>query len=143
MYERSTRHYRYRHRSRWQARNDGTPGSGLYSVPIKLNRVPSAREAQLLVRHWDRPSQFITMHRPGVAQVSGSSLILTRTTIDEAKQYQRRLFGLLSMQPIETKRNCRQLMKPKQQITQPPPHDIVSMLTMSLRILSSKSVHPT
>jgi hypothetical protein len=68
-------------------RNDGSRGSGLYAVPIKLNRAPSPREAELLINHWDRPSQFTTMHRPGIARVSGSSLILTSTTIDEVSQY--------------------------------------------------------
>ena len=70
-----------------QPSNDGSPGSSLYEVPIKLNRTPSAREAQLLVHFWDHPSQFSTMHRPGIARVSGSSLVLGKTTMNEVKQY--------------------------------------------------------
>lgn len=46
-------------------RNDGSPGSALYAVPIKLNRRPSGIEAQLLVAHWDNPSSYTLMHRPG------------------------------------------------------------------------------
>lgn len=67
--------------------NDGSRGSALYLVPIKLNRVPSARESELLVSNFDRPSQWTTMHRPGIARVAGDRLLLDGTTIDEVKQY--------------------------------------------------------
>ena len=70
-----------------QPKNDGSPGSGLYRVPIKLSRVPTAREAELLVHYWDHPSSWTTMHRPGIAYVSGSSFVLDGTTVDEVKQY--------------------------------------------------------
>jgi hypothetical protein len=66
-------------------RNDGTPGSGLYAVPVKLSRAPSAREARLLVYFWDNPSSWTTMHRRGIARISGSSLILDGTTIEEVR----------------------------------------------------------
>ena len=66
-------------------RNDGTPGSGLYAVPVKLSRDPSAREARLLVYFWDNPSSWTTMHRRGIARISGSSLILDGTTIEEVR----------------------------------------------------------
>ena len=46
---------------------DGSQGSSLYLVPIKLNRIPSPREAELLVTNFDRPSQWTSMHRPGIA----------------------------------------------------------------------------
>jgi hypothetical protein len=65
--------------------NDGTRGSGLYAVPIKLSRVLSAREAELLVHFWDHPTSWSTMHRRGIARVSGSSLILDGTTIEEVR----------------------------------------------------------
>ena len=67
-------------------RNDGTPGSGLSSAPIRLNRTPTAREAQLLVHHWDHPSSYTMMHRPGIAEVSGDRLVLTATTVEEVER---------------------------------------------------------
>ena len=70
-----------------QPRNDGTPGSGLYAVPITLSRQLSARETDLLVHFWDHPTSYTTMHRPGTAQVSGSSFVLNATTIDEVRDY--------------------------------------------------------
>ena len=66
-------------------RNDGTPGSGLYAVPVKLSRTPSVREARLLVHFWGNPSSWTTMHRRGIARISGSSLILDGTTIEEVR----------------------------------------------------------
>lgn len=66
-------------------RNDGTPGSGLYTVPIRLSRAPSGREVELLLYFWDNPSSFTTMHRPGIARVSGSSFVLDGTTIEEVR----------------------------------------------------------
>lgn len=67
--------------------NDGSKGSGLYLVPIKLNRAPSPREAELLVANFDRPSQWTSMHRAGIARVAGDRLLLDGTTIDEVKEY--------------------------------------------------------
>lgn len=55
-------------------RNDGTRGSALYMVPILLNRVPTPREAELLVANFDSPPSWTTMHRPGIARVSGDRL---------------------------------------------------------------------
>jgi len=66
-------------------RNDGTPGSGLYAVPIKLSRVVSEREAALLVHFWNNPTSWSTMHRSGIARVSGATLVLDGTTIDEVQ----------------------------------------------------------
>ncbi|NYJ18537.1 hypothetical protein [Glaciibacter psychrotolerans] len=66
-------------------RNDGTRGSGLYAVPVKLSRVLSAREAELLVHFWDHPTSWSTMHRPGIASVSGSTLFLDGTTMEEVR----------------------------------------------------------
>jgi len=67
-------------------RNDGTAGSALYAVPIRLSRVPDALESRLLVQVWDRPPTWSTMHRPGISRVSGDRLILDGTTIDEVAQ---------------------------------------------------------
>jgi hypothetical protein len=66
-------------------RNDGTPGSGLYSVPITLSRSVSAREAALLVHFWDNPNSWSTMHRPGIGRVFGSTFVLDGTTLEEVR----------------------------------------------------------
>jgi hypothetical protein len=63
--------------------NDGSRGSGLYRVPIKLNRKPDHIEAALLVKVWDSPPSFTTMHRPGTLSVTGDTVVLERTTIEE------------------------------------------------------------
>lgn len=68
-------------------RNDGTAGSALYAVPFRLSRNLNADEAAHLVQLWDRPPQFTTMHRPGIARASGDRLVLDGTTIDEVEQY--------------------------------------------------------
>ena len=68
-------------------RNDGTRGSGLYKVPLRLSREPSAAWGQLFVRTWDRPPSFSTMHRPGIASVSGDRIILDGTTVEEVERY--------------------------------------------------------
>ena len=68
-------------------RGDGLSGSGLYAVPIRLSRMLTADEAQLLVGIWDRPPRFTTMHRPGIARVSGDVFVLDGTTIDEVERY--------------------------------------------------------
>lgn len=70
-----------------QPRNDGSPGSGLYPVPVRLSRQLRADEAQLLVHLWDNPPSFSTMHRPGTARASGDTLTLERTTIEEVERY--------------------------------------------------------
>ncbi len=68
-------------------RNDGTRGSGLYKVPLRLNRTPSARWARIFPPVWDHPPQFTTMHRPGIASVSGDRIILDGTTLEEVERY--------------------------------------------------------
>ena len=70
-------------------RMDGTPGSALYTVPFRLNRVPSQLWSQLFVNSWNRPPRFTLMHRPGIASVRGDAIVLTGTTIDEVKKYHR------------------------------------------------------
>lgn len=67
-------------------RNDGTPGSALYRVPITLSVSPDRTWAELFVRHWDRPLGTV-MHRPGIASVSGARIILDGTTIEEVERY--------------------------------------------------------
>lgn len=65
----------------------GTPGSALYNVPIRLNRYPLEEWKNDFVAAWNSPSQFSTMHRPGIASVSGDRIILTGTTIEEVRDY--------------------------------------------------------
>lgn len=68
-------------------RNDGTPGSALYRVPIRLSRDLTSEEARHLEYLWDRPPSFTRMHRPGIAQISGDVLTLDGTTVDEVASY--------------------------------------------------------
>jgi hypothetical protein len=70
-----------------QPRNDGSRGSALYSVPLVLSRVPSAAWARQFPENWDHPPSWTTMHRPGIARVSGDRIILDGTTVDEVAKY--------------------------------------------------------
>lgn len=44
---------------------------------------PDALWARLLVENWDRPPRFGTMHRPGIARVTGDRIVLDGTTVEE------------------------------------------------------------
>lgn len=68
-------------------RNDGTRGSGLYRVPIKLSHRPPGEWAQAFPSAWDSPPRFTTMHRPGIASVSGDTVVLDGTTIEEVRDH--------------------------------------------------------
>lgn len=70
-----------------QPTNDGSPGSALYRVPVRLTRAPDALEAGLILQNWDSPPRFSTMHRPGTARVVGDRVILDGTTIEEVRDY--------------------------------------------------------
>jgi hypothetical protein len=70
-----------------QPRGGGGRGSALYRVPFLLSRVPDERWANAVIRHWDRPPQFTTMHRPGIARVQGNRFILDGTTMEEVENY--------------------------------------------------------
>lgn len=76
-------------------RSDGTAGSGLYAVPIRLSREADSDEARLLTQNWERPPQWTSMHRPGIARVSGDRFILDGTTVDEVQQYHARTVALV------------------------------------------------
>ncbi len=65
---------------------DGTPGSALYKVPFRLNRNPSALWKKIFISTWNSPPRYTSMHRPGIASVSGRKIILNGTTIDEVKK---------------------------------------------------------
>lgn len=67
-------------------KNDGTRGSALYAVPFELSRNPSELWRNLFVQCWNFPPQFTSLHRPGIARVSGRRIILDGTTIDEVER---------------------------------------------------------
>lgn len=66
-------------------RNDGSPSSALYEVPIQLSGTPSSPWAHLFVQTWDHPPQFTSRHRPGICEIVGDRIILTRTTVEEVR----------------------------------------------------------
>lgn len=68
---------------------DGTPGSALYRVPFRLNRKPSSTWSEIFIHTWNSPPRYTSMHRPGIASVSGAKIILNGTTIEEVKKYHR------------------------------------------------------
>lgn len=72
-----------------EPRNDGTRGSALYSVPFRLTRRVSGNWAHEFEQVWNRPPRFTTMHRPGIASVSGDRIVLNGTTIEEVQKYHR------------------------------------------------------
>lgn len=72
-----------------EPRDDGTRGSALYSVPFELSANPPHEWAALFRRHWDRPSRFTLMHRPGIASVRESRVVLEGTTIEEVRDVHR------------------------------------------------------
>lgn len=72
-----------------EPRNDGTRGSALYAVPFALSRRPPSEWAQLFVSLWDHPPRWTLMHRRGIARISGSTVTLDGTTIDEVESVHR------------------------------------------------------
>ena len=70
-------------------RNDGTYGSALYRIPFQLSRRPPSEWSEVFIEQWNHPPRFTTMHRPGIATVSGDRVYLDGTTIDEVKKYHR------------------------------------------------------
>lgn len=72
-----------------EPRRDGTRGSALYSIPFQLSSVPSHEWAELFVLTWDNPPAYTSMHRPGIASVQGSTVVLDGTTIEEVEECHR------------------------------------------------------
>lgn len=68
-------------------KNDGTRGSALYRVPIILEPQPDYEWSQLLVHHFNHPTSWTTMHRPGIASVVGDRIIVDGTTMEELERY--------------------------------------------------------
>lgn len=77
-----------------EPRNDGTPGSALYSIPFSLSETPDTEWSRLFVRNWDNPPSFTTMHRPRIASVYGAKVVLNRTTIEEVERYHEKTLQL-------------------------------------------------
>jgi hypothetical protein len=67
-------------------RNDGTPGSGLYAIPIKLSASPPNEWGRFFVEAFDHPSESTSSHRPGIASVRGDRIVLDGTTMEELEQ---------------------------------------------------------
>src|SRR6266545_1231981 len=72
-----------------EPRNDGTRGSALYSIPFALSRRPPSEWSELFIQNWNHPPRFTSMHRPGIAEISGSTISLSGTTIEEVERYHR------------------------------------------------------
>lgn len=72
-----------------EPRNDGTPGSALYRVPIRLSRTPSWEWEKAFLNAWQFPRQFTSMHRPGIARIEGDCIVLDGTTIEEVRDTHR------------------------------------------------------
>lgn len=68
---------------------DGTRGSALYKIPFRLSKQPSKLWKQLFLEAWKCPPRFSTMHRFGIASISGDKIILDGTTIEEVRDYHR------------------------------------------------------
>jgi hypothetical protein len=61
------------------------PGGALYAVPIKLSATPSTTWSQLFPDNWDRPPEWSSRHRPGIARVIGDCIVLNGTTVEEVR----------------------------------------------------------
>jgi hypothetical protein len=70
-------------------RNDGSAGSALYAVPFMLSRRAPENWGRIFVHTWNNPPRFTTMHRPGIARVSGDRVVLDGTTLDEVRDVHR------------------------------------------------------
>jgi sRNA-binding protein len=68
-------------------RNDGTRGSALYRIPLRLSRRPSSTWTRHFVETWNHPPRFTTMHRPGIASISGDTIVLDGTAMEELERY--------------------------------------------------------
>lgn len=62
---------------------DGSMGSGLYSIPFELSESPAYEWGEYFEQTWNRPPEFTSKHRPGIASVSGNEIWLKGTTIEE------------------------------------------------------------
>lgn len=95
-----------------EPRNDGTTGSALYSIPFALSAAPSSEWSSLFVQNWNHPSRFTTMHRPGIASVHGSIVVLDGTTVEEVERYHR---DTLQLAVADTNRQYREWLHKQEQ----------------------------
>ena len=72
-----------------EPRLDGTRGSALYTVPLRLNREPSTLWSEIFVQSWNRPLSSTFLHSPGIASVRGATIVLDGTTLEEVREYHR------------------------------------------------------
>lgn len=71
-------------------RSDGTRGSALYDVPLRLSRKPSMVWTQLFEEKWVNPPCPFTAHHFAVrCRVDGDRIILHRTTIEDVDKVHR------------------------------------------------------
>ena len=89
-----------------EPRNDGTPGSALYSIPFSLSETPDTEWSRLFVRNWDNPPSYTMMHRPRIARVNGATVVLNGTTIEEVEKYHKKT---LQLAVSETNRQYKEL----------------------------------
>lgn len=74
--------------------NDGSPGSALYSIPFELNSSPAYEWGEYFVQTWDRPPEWTSKHRPGIASVTGNEIWLSGTTIEEVESTHKKTLEL-------------------------------------------------
>lgn len=66
---------------------DGSRGSALYRIPLRLNRVPPRVWSAAFPDAWRSPPAWTTMHRRDIASIQGDRIILDGTTIEELERY--------------------------------------------------------
>ena len=69
-----------------EPRNYGSSGSALYAIPFELSDTPPPEWVNLFITNWKNPQRATTMHRPGIARISGGSLVLDGTTLEEVEK---------------------------------------------------------
>ena len=75
-------------------KNDGTPGSGLYSVPIKLSAAPPREWIDTFIEAFDGLEKYDSGHRQGIASISQNRLTLNGTTMEEIESSHQRTIQL-------------------------------------------------
>lgn len=73
---------------------DGSPGSSLYSIPFELSASPSFEWSQYFEQTWNRPPEWTSKHRPGIASVTGKEIWLNGTTIEEVESTHKKTLEL-------------------------------------------------
>lgn len=73
---------------------NGSPGCLLYKIPFKLNQSPNQEWINFFIYAFDNPSEYTTMHRPGIAYVLGDKIYLDGTTIEEVDKYHKKTLKL-------------------------------------------------